>query len=138
MVITQNSDLVVGSSETQYCSVPNRGAGTFINFDGKFPNFPIAQPLSYSVLLMPARLFGPALVFGTLECVPRTIHKMVKPSRNSTFIIKGGLFSEGTFKLVLSSKKCDITFPKTITIFENFSIGWKGEICIFLRMGYKL
>ena len=60
LVITQNSDLVVGTSagETQYCSVPNRGAGTFINFDGKFPNFPIAQPLSYSVLLMPARLFG--------------------------------------------------------------------------------
>ena len=108
--------------ELIYPIVPNRGAGIYNNFDVNIPDFPPARPLFYSVLLMPARLFGPALVFGTLECVPRTIHKMVKPSRNSTFIIKGGLFSEGTFKLVLSSKKCDITFLKTITIFENFSI----------------
>jgi hypothetical protein len=45
-------------------SVPNRGAGTFINFDEKFPDFPVARPLFYSILVMPARLFGPALLFG--------------------------------------------------------------------------
>ena len=30
---------------------------------------PLQDPLFYSVLLMPARLFGPALLFGTLEYV---------------------------------------------------------------------
>ena len=39
----------------------------FINFDEKFPDFPTAPPLFYSALLMPARLFGRALLFGTLE-----------------------------------------------------------------------
>ena len=48
-------------------SVPNRDADTFINFDEKFPDFPIARPVFYSVLLMPARLFGPAILFGTLK-----------------------------------------------------------------------
>ena len=48
-------------------SVPNRGLGTFINFDEKFPDFFIEGPLIYSVLLMPVRLFGPALLFDTLE-----------------------------------------------------------------------
>ena len=52
---------------TSYSSVPNRGAGMFINFDEKSPDFPTAPPLFYSVLLMPARLFGRALLFGTLE-----------------------------------------------------------------------
>ena len=61
--------------------------------------------VTYSGLLMPAHLFGPTLIFGTLECIPRTIHKMVKPSRSSTFITKGGLFSEDIFKLVLSQRK---------------------------------
>ena len=45
-----------------YSSEPNRGAGTFINFDEKFPDFPIARPLFYSVLIRPARLFAPALL----------------------------------------------------------------------------
>ena len=43
-------------------TVPNRVASMFIDFD-----FSIAQPLFYSVLIMPARLFGPELLFGTLE-----------------------------------------------------------------------
>lgn len=47
-----------------YSSEPNRGAGMFINYNGKFPNCLIAWLLSY---IMPARLFGPALVFGTLS-----------------------------------------------------------------------
>ena len=51
----------------QYFSAQNRGTGMFINFDQKFLDFPIARPLFYSVLLMPARLFGPALLLGTLE-----------------------------------------------------------------------
>ena len=50
-----------------YSSEPNRGAGTFINFDEKFPDLPSVQPLFCSILLMPLRLFGPALLFGTLE-----------------------------------------------------------------------
>ena len=49
--------------------IPNRCAGMFINFDEKFPNLPIARPLFYFILLMPAHLFGPALIFGTLEPV---------------------------------------------------------------------
>ena len=43
-------------------TVPNRVASMFVNFD-----FPIAPPLFYSVLIMSARLFGPELLFGTLE-----------------------------------------------------------------------
>ena len=46
-------------------SVPNRGADTFINFDEKFPDF--SELLFHSVLLMPARLFDPAFLFGTLK-----------------------------------------------------------------------
>ena len=50
-----------------YSGVPNRSAGTFFYFDENFPYFSIAQPLFYSVLLMPTRLFEPAFIFGTLE-----------------------------------------------------------------------
>ena len=39
----------------------------FINLNEKFPDFPIARPLFYSVLLMSAHLFGHALIFATLE-----------------------------------------------------------------------
>ena len=52
-----------------YSSVPKSGAGTFINFDEKFQDFPVTlnqRLLFYSVLSLPARLFGPALLFGTL------------------------------------------------------------------------
>ena len=51
---------------SEYASVQNRVAGMFINFDEKFPDF---KTLFY--LLMPAVLFGPALLFGTLEQVHR-------------------------------------------------------------------
>ena len=33
----------------------------------KFRGFPTAGPLFYFVLLTPSLLFGPALLFGTLE-----------------------------------------------------------------------
>ena len=38
--------------------VPNSGAVTFINFDEKLRDLPTARPLFYSILLMPALLFG--------------------------------------------------------------------------------
>ena len=39
----------------------------FVNFDEKFLDFPIARHIAYSVLIKPARFFGPELLFGTLE-----------------------------------------------------------------------
>ena len=44
--------------------------------------YPIAQPLIYSVLSLPARLFDPALIFGTLEYLEVWDH----PSRTSSNI----------------------------------------------------
>ena len=40
-----------------YSSVPNRDAGTFINFDEKIPDIPIIRPLFYSALLKCLHLF---------------------------------------------------------------------------------
>ena len=50
-----------------YSSVPKSGAGTFIILmkNSKISQL-LTRLLSYSVLLLPARLFGPALLFGTL------------------------------------------------------------------------
>ena len=53
--------------ELIYPIVPNRGAGIYNNFDENIPDFPPARPLFCSVLLMPARLFGPVLLFVTLD-----------------------------------------------------------------------
>ena len=50
-----------------FANVPSRSAGTFKDFDEKFSDFLPAQRLFYSVLLIPALLFVPALLFGTLE-----------------------------------------------------------------------
>ena len=48
-------------------SVTNGSAVKLIQFDEKFPDLPIARLLIYIVLIMTASLFGPALLFGTLE-----------------------------------------------------------------------
>ena len=37
------------------------------NFDENIPDFPPAQPLFCTVLLMTTSLFGPVLIFGTPE-----------------------------------------------------------------------
>ena len=50
-----------------YSSEPNRGAGTFINFDEKFPDFSIARPLFYSVLIMPAHIWSCTFIWYTRE-----------------------------------------------------------------------
>ena len=47
-----------------------------INCDKKLPDFPIVQPLFYSVLLMHARLLDSELLFCTLELTLK-VHMIV-------------------------------------------------------------
>ena len=51
-----------------YSSVPKSGAGTFIILmkNSKISQLITQRLLFYSVLLLPARLFGPAILFVTL------------------------------------------------------------------------
>ena len=59
--------MLVRASTLNSHSILIRGLGTFINFEEKIPDLLTERPLFYSVLLMPARLFRPVLLFGTLE-----------------------------------------------------------------------
>ena len=62
---TVKDEALVRGDKFIYPIVPNRGAGIYNNFDENIPDFPPARPLFCSVLLMPLRLFGPTLLFGT-------------------------------------------------------------------------
>ena len=72
--------LTTQSKKGSKVNVPNRAAGRFINFDEKFSDFPIERTLFYSVLLSLVRLFGPALLFGTLEYLGLYMRNFIGPS----------------------------------------------------------
>jgi hypothetical protein len=73
MVKIQTSDTIFGImwlfQSASYFSVPNRGADTFIILKKKSQIPPFHDLYFTLILLMPARLFGTAFLFGTLEYI---------------------------------------------------------------------
>ena len=72
----------------------------FFNFD-----FPIARPLFYSVLIMPAHLFGSELLSGTLEYSGGFFYKLA-----CSLDIFGAFFTLLTSFDVINDKFCQLVY----------------------------